>query len=34
MSLMPQHYEQFDSKYKDMIQLKRVRVPEPFGKKY
>jgi restriction system protein len=29
VNLLLQHYEQLDSKYKDMIPLKRVYVPEP-----
>ena len=29
VSLIVQHYEQFDAKYKGMMPLKRVYVPEP-----
>jgi restriction system protein len=29
VNLMLQHYEQFDSRYKGLLPLKRVYVPEP-----
>jgi restriction system protein len=29
VGLISQHYEQFDSKYKALLPLKRVYVPEP-----
>lgn len=28
VALIPQHYEQFDSRYKGLLPLKRVYVPE------